>query len=410
MFKKKENRPENEYRRGLRHGIIGTVIAVAVILFVLTMSVLLPALRVNPGFQNVLSLSALRKYQYLSAAVQKNYYGNFDKDAAQEELYASLFDSLDKYSVYYSPDAYQEYFGGHISGEAYGMGITITKDDDARLMVYSIFAESPAESAGLEAGDQLLEVEGTAITEETLPEDVSAIVQTDEDGVIHLSVYRDSAGRELDLEVECGDYVTPTVYGEMLEKGVGMITITNFTNHSAEQFRETAAELSEDGMTALIIDLRSNSGGSMKGGVNTVDAILKEGLIIYTMDNQGNRIDYECTDEYSMDLPIVLLVSGNTASAAEIMTGSLMDHGAVTVIGTQTFGKGVVQDITALDDGSGYLLTAREYFTPEGSQIHGTGITPDIELEFEYESEDTGHYEWKYDNQVLRAIEELAGK
>ncbi len=408
--RKERHEKSKEYRRGLRHGIIGTVIAVAVILFLVLFRLMGPALSVNPKLKNVLSLDALRKYQYLSAEVQKNYYGEFDTDAAREELYASLFDSLDKYSVYYSPEEYEEYFGGHISGEAYGMGVTITQSDDGRMMIYTVMPESPAEAAGVLAGDELKEVEGTQITKESLPEDVSKIVREDEDGVIHLDVFREDAGKELELTVTCGDYVTPTVYGEMLRDGVGLVTITNFTNHTADQFRKIVEDLQKEGMTALAIDLRSNGGGSMKGGVNTADAILKEGLIVYTLDNEGGRIDYECSDDYSMDLPIAVLVSGNTASASEILTGALRDYGAATIVGTQTFGKGVVQDITALEDGSGYLLTAREYFTPKDGKIHEVGIAPDVEIEFEYQSEDTGHYDWRYDNQVLKAIEVLTDK
>ena len=188
---KRKKRPEKskEYRRGLRRGIIGTVIAVAVILCVVTLWLLAPALSVNPKFRNVLSWSALRKYQYLSAAAQRNYYGEFDTDLAREELYASVFDSLDKYSVYYSPDAYQEYFGGHITGEAYGMGVTITQSDEGRMMIYMVMPESPAEKASVLAGDELKEVEGTKITSESLPEDVSKIVREDADGEIHLKVF-----------------------------------------------------------------------------------------------------------------------------------------------------------------------------------------------------------------------------
>ena len=200
---------------------------------------------------------------------------------------------------------------------------------------------------------------------------------------------------------------TATVYWGMVEDSeIGYLRIREFDTVTVDQYTEAMAELNENGMKGLILDLRSNPGGDLDAVVEIARKILPEGLIVYTEDKDGNRKEYTCDGTRELQMPLVVLVNGYSASASEILAGAIQDYNKGTLLGTRTFGKGIVQRIYRLEDGTALRLTVSAYFTPSGRNIHGIGIEPDIELEYDYDA-----YEAEgTDNQVERAIEILENK
>jgi carboxyl-terminal processing protease len=196
----------------------------------------------------------------------------------------------------------------------------------------------------------------------------------------------------------------------MFEDGIGYIYIDSFEKDTANQFETAVASLEEQGMQALIIDLRYNGGGLVDSVVQILDDILPEGLLVYTEDKNGNRQEYYSDGKSSIDYPLAVLVNESSASASEIFAGAIKDYGYGTLIGTTTYGKGIVQTLFPLSDGDAVKLTTAKYFTPNGNYIHGVGIEPDVTLEYEYLDSDGEQYDMQYDNQIQKAIEILRGE
>ena len=202
----------------------------------------------------------------------------------------------------------------------------------------------------------------------------------------------------------------PSIDSEMLTEEIGYIRIESFETDTATQFETALAELEEQGMQSLVVDLRYNGGGLVDSVVQILDDILPEGLIVYTEDKNGNRQEYKSSGDTHFDYPMVVLINQDSASASEIFAGAIKDYEYGTLIGTTTYGKGIVQVIFPLSDGDAIKLTTAKYFTPNGNYIHGVGIDPDIELEYEYLDPEGESYEMQYDNQIQKAIEVLSGE
>ena len=198
----------------------------------------------------------------------------------------------------------------------------------------------------------------------------------------------------------------PTVEHQMLEGNVGFIQISEFSSSTPEQFDQAIKELQSQGMVSMIVDLRNNPGGVLQSVCAMLDEILPKGLVVYTEDKYGKRSDYQ-SDAACMDIPMTVLINENSASAAEIFAGAIKDYDYGTLIGTTTFGKGIVQTIIPLEDGSALKVTMAKYFTPKGNYIHEKGIEPDIELEYEYQNPEEEVYNPLHDNQVQKALEIL---
>lgn len=194
----------------------------------------------------------------------------------------------------------------------------------------------------------------------------------------------------------------------MLQNQIGYIRIESFEEDTAQQFEEKLADLQASGMQALVVDLRYNGGGLVDSVVQILDDILPEGLVVYVEDKYGNRQEYNSDGDTYLDCPLAVLINGDSASASEIFAGAVKDYEYGTLIGTTTFGKGIVQSVIPLEDGDAIKLTTAKYFTPKGNYIHGVGIDPDIELDYEYLDPDGDSYDMQYDNQILKAIEVLS--
>lgn len=221
--------------------------------------------------------------------------------------------------------------------------------------------------------------------------------------MVDITVYRDGETDFLDFTVERRQIETPTVVYEMDEDQIATIQITEFDDVTIEQFEDCMQRAKEDGMKALVLDLRDNPGGSLQAVLEVCNHILPKGLVVYTEDKDGKRKEYNCNGRDELDVPMVVLVNGNSASASEILAGAIKDYKKGTLLGTTTFGKGIVQKIYALPDDSALKLTISHYYTPSGADIHGIGIVPDEELELDVDA----YLEDGTDNQMDRAKEIL---
>ena len=225
---------------------------------------------------------------------------------------------------------------------------------------------------------------------------------------MHLKIYRESEKDYLEMDVVRAKLIETTTvdWGMVEDSEIGYLRIREFDAITVDQYTEAMAELTEHGMKGLILDVRSNLGGDLNAVVEIARKILPAGLIVYTEDKDGNRKEYTCDGTRELQIPLVVLVNSYSASASEILAGAIQDYHKGTLIGTTTYGKGIVQRIHRLEDGTALKLTVSAYFTPSGRNIHGTGIDPDIELEYDYDA-----YEAEgTDNQVDRAIELLEEK
>lgn len=328
-----------------------------------------------------------------------------DKDAMVDGIFKGMVESLgDPYSEYYSKEEleslYQDSFGVY-----YGVGAYVSLDTATGLAkVSGIIADSPAEEADLRAEDIIYKVDDVDVTGMSLQETVS-LIKGDENTTVKLTLIRD--GKEIEKEVTRRKVESPTVKFEMLDDGIAYIQITEFDTVTVDQFTEAMAMARGNDMKGLILDLRSNPGGNLSSVVSIAKQMLPKGLIVYTEDRDGNREEYSCDGSKELDVPMVVLVNGNSASASEILAGAIKDYGIGTLVGTTTFGKGIVQRPIELSDGSAVKLTISSYYTPNGINIHGIGIEPDVECEFDSER----YYSDKaYDNQLEKAKEVLLQK
>lgn len=345
------------------------------------------------------------KIERLADVIDQLYYEDVDKEDLVEGLYKGLLEGVgDPYTAYYTPEEYKELMISATSSLS-GIGIVMQQDPDTmQVSVNYVYEGSPAEKAGILAGDLIVQAEDVMATSMELSE-FATHIRGDEGTTVHLKLYRYGKGY-LELDVERAIIDVPTLKGEMLDDGIGYIKIAEFGEKTAEEFADAVSELEAQGMTAMIVDLRNNPGGMVDSVTKLLDQILPEGVVVWTEDKNGNKKEYT-SDAACLDYPMAVLINENSASSSEIFAGAIRDYDYGTLIGTKTFGKGIVQSIRRLADGSAIKLTTSRYFTPNGQNIHGEGIEPDIELEYEYFDQDATEYDMMDDNQILKAIEVL---
>lgn len=357
---------------------------------------------------NLLTDRVMIKLNRLIGEIGLYYYEDVDATDLETGLYKGLFSGLgDPYSQYYTPEEYED-IKISASAQYYGIGAALQQDKTTmRVTVSRVYEDSGAEAAGIKKGDEIVEVEDIKASETELSELVAKI-RGEEGTTVHLKVTREGEEEALDFDVTRGEVHIPTVTSKMLEDGIGYIQVSEFAESTPQDFQSAIDTLTEQGMTSLMVDLRDNGGGVLTACQKMLDIILPEGIVVYTEDKYGNRVDYKSDAERCLKLPIVVLINGNSASASEIFAGAIHDFDYGTLIGTKTFGKGIVQNVKMLEDGSAYKLTVSKYYTPNGHNIHGTGIEPDIEVEYEYTGDaDAEEYNELLDSQVLKAIEVL---
>ena len=356
----------------------------------------------------VVNERSLSKLQALEGVIDEYYYLDMVSDEElQTGIYRGLMDALgDPYTVYYSAEELTT-FMEQTEGTYYGIGAYMTQDLETTLpMITGVMSGAPAEVSGLRANDLIYEVDGVSVYGMSLEHAIS-LIKGPEDTEVTLTIAREDADGFLDVTLTRARVETPTVTLEMMDNDIAYIEIVEFDSVSVDQFADALATAKASGMKGMILDLRGNPGGSLDAVVDMARMILPEGMVVYTENKKGDREEYTCDGKRQLKVPLVVLVDGNSASAAEIMSGAIKDYGLGTLVGTTTFGKGIVQQIVPFKDGSAVKITTSAYYTPNGHNIHGTGIEPDVVCEFDgeayYGSEDHP------DNKLDKAIEVLLG-
>ncbi len=358
---------------------------------------------------NILTNKTVKKIDELMSYIDLYYNDDCDEDDIRNAIYAGTLEGLgDPYSVYYTADEYKD-MQISTSGKYYGIGAALGQDAKTKEVTISkVYEGTPAEEAGLRDGDQIVKVNDTVSTSEELSDLVQKI-RGEEGTTVHLKIYRASTKKTFEVDVERKNVELPSITSKMLDGSIGYIQISEFQSKTEEQFKSALADLKKQGMKSLIVDVRSNPGGLITAAANILDQILPEGTVVYTEDKYGKREDYT-SDSKCLKCPIAVLVNENSASASEIFAGAIKDYNYGTLIGTKTFGKGIVQTVFPLEDGDAVKITTAKYYTPKGNYIHGVGIEPDINLTYKYSGPEDETYDMKYDNQVQKAIKVLTEK
>lgn len=347
------------------------------------------------------------KVDILLEEIDSSFLFEYDAEEVADAVYASLFEALDDpYSAYYTEAEYNSVIE-QMSGAFFGIGVVMQRNEEENCAeVISLVESGAAKEVGIRPGDLLWEADGESLRDLSLTE-VGALVKGEEGTMVHVKVYRPSEETYLEFDVERRRIENDTVYGEMLEDGIGYLQITEFDSITDEQFEKVLTELKEQGMTSLIIDLRSNPGGTVDSVVKISDMLLGEGLITYTETKKGRRTEYKSDSDQLYDGPLVVLINEDSASASEILAGAIQDHDRGTLVGTTSFGKGIVQVVKPMTDGTAIKLTIARYYTPDGTCIHEIGVEPDVEVEISEEAMEDGLVEEEEDAQLLKAIEVL---
>ena len=354
--------------------------------------------------ESVANEKTTEKLGVLENTIKQYFWQDVDESTLEEGVYKGLLESLDDpYSVYYTHDELVQ-LQQQTEGIYYGIGAYISQDNEmGYVRVSKIIKNTPAEASGLQQDDYIYKVDG----EDMQGKDSSYVVSKikGEAGTkVTITVVREGATDPIDIEVERQKIESPTVEYQMLDNDMAYIQITEFDLVTTEQFEETYKQAQADGMKGLILDLRSNPGGNLSTVCDIARMILPKGLIVYTEDKYGKREEYTCDGANQIKVPLVVLTNGYSASASEILAGAVKNYGIGTLVGTTTYGKGIVQKVINLSDGSAVKLTVSNYFTPNGNNIHKIGIDPDVEVEFDAEQYKNG-----VDNQLEKAKEVLAG-
>lgn len=326
------------------------------------------------------NLAHIQKLGQLEKIIDAEYLGEQDTEMMANGMYLGLVAGLnDPYSRYYTKEQYEE-ANSRIQGEYVGIGVVMQMGSDQVVRIAECYENSSAAEAGILPEDVLLAINGTSIEGMALSE-VSQMIKTTKEESVVLTISREGEEEPLDITVQVRNIEVTSVSYKMLEDEVGYLKIASFTHVSSQQYQNAMEDLKAQGMKRLIVDLRDNTGGLLDAVCEILNEILPEGLIVYTEDKNGSRSEKTCDGEHPLDIPLVVLVNENSASASEIFAGAVQDHKVGTIVGTVTYGKGVVQTTKVFQDGSALKLTISHYYTPNGNDIHGVGILPDVEVE-----------------------------
>ena len=428
---KKTKKSHNSFGKGMFVGIFSTIILLAVIIAVSTgmMMVNSSSGTGNENTEGFHLSRIMQKSQYIQSIIEKYFYFDEDFDAVEQGMYNGLVDGLgDPYAAYYTKEELDSVME-ETEGVYCGIGAAVSQNlKTGVITILRVYEGSPAEEAGLMAGDILYKVDGIEATGQDLDLLVSQHVRGEEGTSVEIEVYRQSIDEYVTATPIRRQVETPTVEHEMIEEEIGYVLVTSFENITDKQFRAAIEDLESQGMKRLLIDLRNNPGGTLDAAIGMMSYVLPDGLLFYDEDKNGNgtkfvsedgivwKISYTSEndetskqefleDTHELDIPMVVLVNENSASAAEAFTSALRDFDWASVVGTTTFGKGIVQTLIPLGDGSAVKLTTSHYFTKSGYDIHKQGLTPDVEVELSEEVIKKGVFTKEEDNQIQKALE-----
>jgi carboxyl-terminal processing protease len=392
-------------------GAVALVVFTALTVFYATSYFILDFYNIDPEYSilfdpDEVDKNSVRKFIQVKELLEQGFYQEVDTDTLLEGAVAGMADSLqDPYTVYFTKEQMQ-LFNEKSKGSYVGIGVVVTMGQDGLLTVVEPFENSPADKVGIKKGDKIIEVDGEDVTGERDSDLIVSMIKGEENTKVKITVYRPSENSPIEFEITRQRMKTINITSEVLPGNIGYIMLKMFDEEAGQDFNRLLDELLGKRVRGLIIDVRDNPGGSYAAVVKIVDRIVPEGLIVYTEDRNGKRQE-ERSKPDELDIPVVVLTNGNSASASEILAGALKDHKKATIIGTKTFGKGLVQGAYTLEDGSGIKVTISRYFTPSGQCIHGMGIEPDITVELpdDYRDIPVSQVPREEDTQLEKAIQ-----
>lgn len=365
------------------------------------------------------------KMKTIQSVIDKYYLFDEDKKNVEEWIYKGMVYGLkDPYSVYYTSDEYEK-LKEDTTGEYCGIGVIVSSNvTTGMISVTKVFEGTPAAKAGMLPGDILYKVGDVEVSGMDLELLVKEHIKGAEGTPVTITVYRQETAEYIDMTMERKKITVPTIEHEMLENHIGYISVSQFDTVTADQFKSAIDDLEKKGMKKLIVDLRGNPGGVVDSVVSMADYILPDDLnikgdqdlvrtkknktlIVYMADKYGRGEQYYASDKHEVDMPIAILVNGDSASASEVFSGALKDYGKAKLVGTKTFGKGIVQTMFPLDKGTAMKLTVAHYYTPSGFDLHGKGLKPDVKVELNKNLKKKIKIEHKEDNQLQEAIKAL---
>lgn len=324
------------------------------------------------------------KLNAIDSVLESFYFGDVDDETAKDNIYKAYLSSYgDKYTMYYTADEYKA-LKESTNGKFYGIGAVCQLSGEGGVLLVDVYDNGAGYQAGLRSGDRVVNVDGRDITGMELSSAV-ALIKGDKGTSVTLEVIRGT--ERLTFSVVRDAVEAKTVSYTLLDNNIGYLSISQFEEVTTKQFKAAVEDLQSQGMKGLVIDIRNNPGGLLDTVVGMLKYMLPDGLIVYTEDKQGNRKEYKGQDNDEFNLPLAVIVNGNSASASEIFAGAIQDYGKGTIIGTQTYGKGIVQTVKPLTDGSAIKFTIAKYFTPKGQDIHGKGVTPDMVVEYDTDAD-----------------------
>lgn len=353
----------------------------------------------------------IRRYSRLDdvrKTLLDEYYQPLQEDALVTGAIRGMMGSIgDPYTFYYTTEEMQK-SSEESNGVLHGVGMVVQTTSDGCIEITKVYANSPAEQAGLQIGDRIVEADGQLLSGENgkALRDAVALIRGEDGTQVRLTVLRN--GETLQIDVLRGEVSISYVEYSLIGSDVGYVSISQFTGNDVDGFTEAMEAFKSADVAGIVVDLRGNPGGLLTDVVKIADMLLPEGLVTYVEDRDGNRQEERSDAEY-WDVPMVVLVNGMSASASELFTAAMQDYDRATVVGTRTFGKGIVQTlITFAEDGAGMQLTTASYFSPKGRSIHQTGVEPDVTVELSEDSILSGiSPDPERDNQLAIALQEL---
>lgn len=336
------------------------------------------------------------KYEKLDAidkVINEQFLWDIDEESQMDAIYRAMIDNLgDKYSQYMSKEEYSS-FVDYVTGKFTGIGVVFTTDKKGRYIVTQLIKDGPAETVGIEVGDEIIKVDGKTYDDSNT---IAEAMRGESGTQVKITIKRNN--KEKDFDIVRAEVESPSVYSEMLNKDIGYITIAAFEETTGQQFKDEVAKFEQQNVKGLVIDLRNNPGGLVDQGVIVADELLPDCTIAHTENKQGEK-EYYNSDADCTKLKYVLLVNENTASASEIVAAAVKDNKGGKIVGTTTYGKGIIQGTVSCIDGSAVKLTIMQYFSPKGEAIHEIGVKPDYEVKLSSDS--------KTDKQLEKAMDLL---
>lgn len=397
----------------LRGVIMGAAGCILVLLSALTIAQYAGKINVAAGLkwdENGMSKEAVEikdKAEILSSYINRFYLNDIDYGKMGDIIYKAMVSGLDdKYAAYYTKDEYKD-ISEKTKGEFCGIGAYISQGkNDNYLKVAGVVKGGPAQKAGIKKGDIIVEVDGENIQGKDSSYAVSKM-KGKKGTNVSISVMRKGNKKPITFNIKREVIHDNTVSYKMLDNSIGYVSVSAFETITKKQFRKAIDSLEKKNEKGLIIDLRNNGGGLLDTALDMLDQILPKKLVVYTKDKNGVAEEYYTKDDKEINIPIVILVNGNSASASEVFCGALRDYGKAKLLGTKTFGKGIVQSSFAFRDGTGLKFTTSKYYTPKGINIHGTGFEPDIKVKSNGKMTALKESGYKVDNQINAALDYL---